>query len=263
MSLFVPEEEEHPALCYVTDIQDQAELDDPVEWEVPVAMNPVPVPDGDQEGEEVSLALLQFPGRPATRPYNIATDTLPVGARYKAGSQAIEVEIPMNTGRFYDATRASAWNEVQTQTLGGPFVETEGYYIGIMDEGIMKLMPLLKSTQMRLTFNHIDSQKDAEKSVLREEMRADNPTKSKEVLVQMSVKSALDQQPRLGGCLAATKQFDEEVWQDMEWVDESLEQSETVRRVVVRGNDLSTVVTSSMTPDGYAEMLFAAADALP
>ncbi|ODQ78671.1 hypothetical protein BABINDRAFT_162374 [Babjeviella inositovora NRRL Y-12698] len=259
MSLFVPEEEEVLEVPVYTqtieDIQVAEEEEDPVEWEIPVAMNPLPA---SGPGEEVTFSLLQFPGRPAKRPYNIETESMPLHSRYKEASQSIELEIPMNTGRFYDALKADSWNQVTTQTLGGPFVETDGYYVGVLDQGIMKLIPLHRSAQLRPTFTHIDAKKDAEKAMLKDAMKAENPTKSKEILVQMSVKSASDQQPRLGGCLAATKKFDEEEWEELEWVDESLEQSETVRRVLLRSNDLSKVVESKMSADEYSAMLFSA-----
>ncbi|KAI5806803.1 hypothetical protein DFH27DRAFT_459370, partial [Peziza echinospora] len=57
------------------------------------------------------LHLLQYPVRGKHQPYSKLTNTCPLTARLKPHSGTLEVDVPINTARYYDQEKGRRWGE--------------------------------------------------------------------------------------------------------------------------------------------------------
>ncbi|KAG7794246.1 hypothetical protein KL929_005179 [Ogataea haglerorum] len=156
-----------------------------------------------------SLLMVQ---QPTVHKYSTISQT-----RLKPASGVLEMDIPIDTSRFYDESKASQWGGTNYQTLRGVLVGGNGYYVGRMRDGELHLSPVTKTCQLRPSFKYIDEMKarkqQREKELnkqLEDQVMTDD--KKKAHVVQMTAKSTNENALRLGGALVSKKLEDEEEW---------------------------------------------------
>lgn len=251
MLLFVPEEEPVDVLMAEVEVETTAspamevEDDDPVVESYPISVLFLP---RSTDLDSLLVQLLQYPGRPHTRPYTVAGNAAPVQARLKPALGVVGVEVSYAAGRFFNASRADEM-KVESQRLTGVAVASAGLYAACFDNGRVVLVPLERTSQMRPLLEHLDEMKQMR---LQQE-RPEPERKPKDVVVQMSVRSTHEPVARFGGCVSATRRFDEEEWVELEWVDEELQQAEEARQAIFRAEGVDVVRESAETVEQYWE----------
>ncbi|KAG7873693.1 hypothetical protein KL938_005103 [Ogataea parapolymorpha] len=172
-------------------------MSDPVIKEIPIRINGPP------------LLMVQ---QPTVNRYSTISQT-----RLKPASGVLEMDIPTDTSRFYDESKASKWGGTNYQTLKGVLVDGNGYYVGRVSEGELHLSPVTKTCQLRPSFKYIDEMK-ARKQQREKELNKQlddqvmSEDKKKAHVVQMTAKSTNENALRLGGALVSKKLEDEEDW---------------------------------------------------
>lgn len=254
--LFVREEEEHEEVAPVTAATDEYQstdgVEDPVIKEIPINLIKNP---------GLLLQILQYPGRPATRPFRKSKDTAVVSARQKQSVNLVEVEAPINTEKFFDEEKSEQWHNLQTQQLGGVFIPNDGYYCGSVRNGEINLVPVDKTVQMRPVFNYIDRETVEKKEASLAENGHGNLVKSNANnggnvhVVQMTVKSSFDAAPRLAGALSVHKKAAEEEYTPINWKDIELPECESKREEIFNPEQMSKLNTTT-TKEEYFDQLF-------
>ncbi|CCH42695.1 DNA-directed RNA polymerase III subunit [Wickerhamomyces ciferrii] len=236
----------HSYSTYFNNEEDSQDLDDPIIKEIPVILKQ---PNPDQR-----ILLLQYPGRPTTRPF--INENRVWESREKINTDVIEVDVPIDTTRFYDSTKNDNWGIVEKQTLRGVMNESDGYYAASVQDGELILIPVKKVSQMRPAFNYIDKEAADKKELNRLENNGNgnNHNNSGVQVVQMSVKGSADNAPRLGGALLARKNADEEEFVQVPWSDVNDEETVEVRNKVLTVYNKSELA-SNTTNDDYINML--------
>lgn len=230
------------------------DLDDPVIKEIPIILKP--------QDPSQRVLLLQYPGRPTTRPFT--GNNRIIEAREKISTDVIELDVPIDTTRFYDGTKNDSWGVVSKQTLRGVLNNSDGYYVASVQDGELVLVPVCKSAQMRPAFNYIDKEVADKKEVNRlENGSSGNNSNNNQYgygsnsgvqVVQMTVKSTVDTAPRLGGALLARKRADEEDFTHLNWNDVEDEETKTVRDSVLSVKNKHLLI-SNTTNDEYINLL--------
>lgn len=210
------------------------EDDDPVITEIPIILTSKP--------SDLTLNAIQFPGRPPNRPYTDANRVLQ--SRLKPPTSLIEVDVPLDTQKFFDVHKSDEWGGVQTQTLTGVLCSLEGYYVARVDAGELIMCPLDQVAQMRPSLNYIDKEVAAKKEL----NRLDHVQHHRETVqvVQMSVKTTTDAAPRLGGALLARRKVEESEYEVVRWCDSGDEEAIRVREEmfeVQKRDQLQSIVT--------------------
>lgn len=226
------------------------DLDDPVIKEVPIILK------ATQPSQRI--LLLQYPGRPTSRPFTEQNRV--IESREKLSTNVIEVDVPIDTSKFYDSSKEENWGVVNKQTLRGVLTDSDGYYVASVQNGELVLVPVDKCAQMRPAFNYIDKDVAEKMELTRLETRNTNGNGSSSgassgvQVVQMTVKSTNDTAPRLGGALLARKKADEEDFTHMNWNDLQDEYTKDVRTsalTVENKNELKSTTTN----EEYINML--------
>lgn len=81
------------------------------------------------------LYLLQYPVRSKERPYVGATGEAIHDLKIKPKSGVLQVDVPINTTKYYDGEKTERWGHVNKQTLSGVVKPCEGYMVGIFKNG--------------------------------------------------------------------------------------------------------------------------------
>lgn len=222
------------------------DLEDPVIKEIPIILK--------STDPSERLLLLQYPGRPSTRPFTEKNRILE--AREKVSTDVIEVDVPIDTTRFYDPLKNDNWGVVNKQTLRGVMNDSDGYYVASVQNGELVLVPVSKSAQMRPAFNYIDKEVADKKEVSRLEngSNGNGHANSSVQVVQMTVKSTVDNAPRLGGALLARKKADEEDFVHLNWNDLNDEETKNARETALTVENKHEL-NSSTTNDEYINLL--------
>lgn len=246
--------------------QQDKDLDDPIIKEIPIILKPTT--------PTQRVLLLQYPGRPITRPF-IEKNCI-LKAREKISTNIIEIDIPIDTTKFYDLNKNDNWGIINKQTLNGVLMNSDGYYIGNVQNGELILIPVNKSAQLRPAFNYIDKEVSDKKEVTRLENGLNNGGNSNNggkngngnsgngynnnngpngvQVVQMTVKSTTDNTPRLGGALLERKKADEEEFINMNWNDLNDEKTNEIRSNFLNVENKYELI-SNTTNDEYINML--------
>ena len=112
-----------------------------------------------------TLCVLQYPLRPADRPYDIQhVDAV----RYKPKSGKLEIELPRNKGeaanpRNVDPEAAPNLRADQRALVSTETPLREGYCVAAMHEGALHLTPVDAAFQMRPSLAHLDAADDRRK----------------------------------------------------------------------------------------------------
>jgi DNA-directed RNA polymerase-3 subunit RPC5 len=174
----------------------------------------------------------------------------------KPESGFIEVDVPVDTTRFYDEMKADGWGGVSKQTLQGVLLDLEGYFVGNVQNGELILLPLNGITQLRSSLKHIDREFNDKKEMTRLENNANRTNGHDIQVVQMTVRSTTDNAPRLGGALLARKKVDEETYQVLTWNDLNDESTKKIREELLESNEnLKVELTPLTTNEEHIDLL--------
>lgn len=170
------------------------------------------------------LYILQYPTRPATRPFVDVNGTGILDSRIKPEGQAIEVDVPIDTTKFYDKEKAENWGNVDKQTYGGIAKHVPGYMIGVFKDNALHLNPVHATAQLRPQFHYASQAGQAQNNSTDKEKEAAQ-TKRAPKAVQLTAKIVGDNAPSFSGALIATKKLEDESFIGMDWYDRDSEES--------------------------------------
>ncbi|KAK9466455.1 DNA-directed RNA polymerase III subunit Rpc5 [Lipomyces arxii] len=217
--------------------------DDPIVEEFPIYLS---------SQLDSSMHIFQYPVRPNTRPYTRSNGEGVLNIRIKPETGIVNIDVPINTKKFYDTEKGEKWGSVDRQTLSGVLNKSEGYMIGIFKDGELHLTPVKSTCQLRPSFVYVDKDIQTEREIARS-IKHDS-SKPKEVrAVQMSAKSSDDTAPRYSGALAARKRAEEEQFVELQWYDKDTEEAwEIADQLQCSNRGKLTAIT---TLEQYIDML--------
>lgn len=199
-----------------------------------------------------NIRLLQYPTRSVYRPFVEDQGRGVREARIKPKAGLIEVDIPIETRKFYDKEKGDNWDQVNKQTFGGVLKQGQGrYMVGVFKDGELHVSPIHSVAQLRPQFKYFDNQMAAEKDASRS-LRAETSGHQKEArAVQMTAKSSSDLAPKFSGALAARKIADEEQYVKLDWFDRDSNESWDVSEKLISEPTQKQKLYSSMTQEQY------------
>lgn len=252
-NLFVEEDEDH----YEEEVDIFA--DDPIIDSIPLVLNTLPA-------QNQSIHVIQYPGRPKTKPLNEGT----YKALIKEDSNYLEVKVPLDTAKFFDTGRVETWGDsIGEQGLQGVLDNAGGgLYVGqiVQDSnGNRKvvLIPVDSTAQLRPSFKYLDdldalamSQRRAES----QDAAAASGNRSANVqILQTSGKANPQQQGdggfgnQLGESLRHVKRYNEEEWSSMKW--KTSEEVGTLKERLLDGADGIKLATETRFGDYLHDLL--------
>lgn len=224
-NLFVEEEEEYsesPATDQYQEACESPQLaeedDDPVILTIPIVHGSIP------ERQAQSLHILQYTGRPKNRHFE--GDLLK--ASIKPSSKVVEVDVPMDTSKFYGESRAEELGlRVETSALQGVLADSDGgLYVGqvVEKDGDLQvvLLPVDSTAQLRPQFKYLDDL-ESSRGGKQESAPQDNSKSGPVQVLQTASKSSsqLNSEAHgagtMGSCLKHFKHFNEELWGTLSW----------------------------------------------
>lgn len=216
--------------------------DDPIIEEMPIHLNFDPLVNNCE------IDVFQYPTRTISSYAGSNNSQSILNSRIKDNSGVIELEIPMNTTKFFDDSKSNKWLQTKTQTLRGVFNENAGYYVGIVKDKQLYLNKVSKTSQLRPSFKYIDEAKSIRiqnERELNSRIINDDADKKKEAnggkngahVVQMAVKSSGENVPRLGGALQSCKLEEGEFFVDYKWNNAESESSQNLRQELINEED--------------------------
>lgn len=197
------------------------EEDDPVIQEFPVYY-------ADSLADK--LHLYQYPTRSAQYPLVHALGMGILDARLKPKSRVVEVDVPLDTARFYDKEKGDRWHRLNHQTMSGVMKEChdgtndQNYMIGVFKDGELHVTALNSVTQLRPQFKHIDKEIQTERelaSAVNKKEEKPKETRGIHIAAALSGEAA----PKHSGALAARKTADEEDFVNLEWYDRDCDET--------------------------------------
>lgn len=235
--------------------------DDPIIEEIPIHLN------FDSLVNNSEIDVFQYPTRTISSYAGSNNSQSILKSRIKDNSGVIELEIPMNTTKFFDDSKSNKWLQTKTQTLRGVFNENSGYYVGIVKDKQLYLNKVTKTSQLRPSFKYIDDAKNIRiqnERELNSRTINDDADKKKEAanggkngahVVQMAVKSSGENIPRLGGALQSCKLEEGEFFVDYKWNNGDSESSKNLRNELI--NEEDEVLISKDSQNKYFDDLLA------
>ncbi|BFZ53154.1 hypothetical protein PYCC9005_000177 [Savitreella phatthalungensis] len=173
-----------------------------------------------------TLHLLQYPMRPRDQAYRGAET--PAGARFKAKTGWLEVDVPIPETQFYDTENADRWTSkwLKQQTIGGKIVGSRHYAVGVRYGDEIHLIPVAGVAQLRPLFKHVDQRDENDRATRYDgggsggagaggQQGEGKPVPTSRA-VQVSAKSG-DNASQETGNAAALKAYQEEPWLDLGW----------------------------------------------
>jgi hypothetical protein len=153
--------EDLPSSSSLLDSDQGGEEEDPVVREIDLFLSPT------VDGGESQLYLLQYPLRPAWRPYGLEERCQEV--RVKPQQSKLEVDLVVDTtGENYDTERESHL-QITKQTLTSSRVALNtNYAVGVLRRGQLHLNPIKAVVQLRPSMKYIDDADVAKKKQNRE-----------------------------------------------------------------------------------------------
>lgn len=251
--LFIQEEDEEMHSDEIMEENDEVLTDnDPIIKSIPLILNTLPQ---DNQG----IHILQYPGRPKTRPLNDGYYT----ASMKPESKYLEVKIPLDQSKFFNEGRTEEWGGgIADQRLHGVLDNSEeGMYVGqiIRENGQEKvvLVPVNSTAQLRPQFSYVDDIDAANYA----QRRADyNDSKPANVhILQTAGKPNAQTNPEghnsaLGESLKHVKRFDEEDWSGLKWVKSDSANTIEIKQKLQNGAD-NLVLEPQNNMDEYIDIL--------
>ncbi|KAI5958147.1 hypothetical protein CANMA_004301 [Candida margitis] len=192
--------------------------DDPIIESIPLVMNQVPTP------ELQSIHLLQYPGRPKSRPLS----NTPVSASIKPDSHYLNLKLPIDPTKFFNLRKIEDWGEsIDKQSISGVLDPVEqGIYAGkVVNDGIERkvvLTPIDSTAQLRTSFKYIDNlDKETLQQRKLEAQQERHQERANVQILQTAAKHSTQNQDThshsLGDSLKSVKKFDEEEWKYLSW----------------------------------------------
>ncbi|CUM64195.1 uncharacterized protein PRCAT00001789001 [Priceomyces carsonii] len=189
------------------------EDEDPVIESIPIVLSKTP-------RSSQTVHAFQYQGRPKTHPFKETR----LKASIKKESNFVEMQVPINTHKFYDISRSEEWgSEMSKQRLHGVLNKTNGgMYVGqLVKSGESKklvLTPVDSTVQLRPVFSYLD-ELDASRALDKKSEVVDHLKSSSIQILQTSAKSN-SLAPHndaygnvtLGESLKHLKKFEEEEW---------------------------------------------------
>ena len=174
------------------------------------------------------LYLLQYPTRSAARPLVDANNTGILDSRIKLESKVIEVDVPLETKKFYDTEKGEHWNNLSKQTFTGVAKQADGeYMIGVFKDNELHLNAVSAVAQLRPQFQHITHRNLAEQEKEKEIEKSDKPKKQARA-VQMTAMASGENAPNFSGAISARKHMEDEDFVGMDWYDRDSDESWSV-----------------------------------
>lgn len=252
--LFVGDDEDMDSETASVSLQEETNgdlEDDPIIESIPIVLNTLP------QNATQSLHILQFPGRPKTRPFS--HDLL--RAAVKPELQYVEVRVPLDTNKFYDEARSEEWGvRVEEHALQGVLNKTDGVlYAGkILADGDSKkivLVPIDSTTQLKPSFKYLD---DIETQRLNQRKLDNGDHKPGNVqILQTSAKSTQISEgaaAALGESLRHMKRLEEEDWRNLNWRTSDDTGTADLKRDLANGAD-GVVLQTETTMADYIALL--------
>lgn len=218
-------EEKEDEVSSPPDEQEEAdnEDEDPIVESIPLVMNQVPSPSTQ------SLHILQYPGRPKSRPLS----NTPVSASIKPDSHYLDLKLPIDPTKFFNLRKIEEWGEtIDKQSISGVLDPAEqGIYAAkVVNDGIERkvvLIPVDSTAQLRTSFKYID---DLDKETLQqrklEAQQERNQERANVQILQTAAKHSTQNQDShshsLGDSLKSVKKFEEEEWKHLSWKADAL-----------------------------------------
>jgi len=173
--------------------------------------------------------------------------------RLKPKSGLIELDIPMETNRFYDEEKGEKWNKVDRQTFGGVLKTGQGkYMVGVFKDDELHVSPIDSVAQLRPQFKYFDKHVLGEQEVAKS-LKTD-PSKPREARqIHMTAKSSGDHAPRFSGALEARRAADDEVFVKLDWFDKDSAESWEMGDKLVTSN--KRMLQSELTLHEYTDKL--------
>lgn len=207
---------------------DEGEDDDPVIQQIPVYVT------NELDGK---VNIFQFPSRSSTKP--LVGNSGVVDARLKPHVGIVEVDIPIETRRFYDEDKKEQWGPVNKQTFGGPLKEVLAInnMVGIFKDGELHLTKVSKISQLRPQFRYFEKEVPKPEPTVQREART----------IQMSAKSAGDLAPKFSGALSARKMADDEDNLSLYWYDRDSSETWSVADKLLASKKEKLMSTTGIT----------------
>lgn len=202
------------------------------------------------------LYLLQYPTRSAARPLVDANHTGILDSRIKLDSQMIEVDVPLETKKFYDTEKGEHWNNLNKQTFAGVAKKSEGeYMIGVFKDNELHLNMVNAVAQLRPQFQHITHRNQSEAEKEKELKEKETEKKKQPRAVQMTAMASGENAPNFSGAITARKRMEEEEFVGMDWYDRDSDESWSISDKLIATN--KTPLISSTTVEEYVEEISA------
>lgn len=204
------------------------------------------------------LYLLQYPTRSAARPLVDANNTGILDSRIKLDSKVIEVDVPLETKKFYDVEKGEHWNNLNKQTFTGVAKKVEGeYMIGVFKDSELHLNAVSAVAQLRPQFLHITHRNLAEQEKEKELKEAEKSEKAKKQprAVQMTALASGENAPNFSGAISARKHMEDEDFIGMDWYDRDSDESWSISDKLIATNKKPLV--SKTTLEEYVEEISA------
>ncbi|KAH3663445.1 hypothetical protein WICMUC_005971 [Wickerhamomyces mucosus] len=249
----IPEDDEQQQQFQLEETQEKIDEDenDPVIQEIPIIMKSIP--------SNSDIVLLQYPGRSKNREFINQSKIL--GSRIKENSRVVEIDTPIDTNKFYDEQfkyNSDLENLISKQSLKGNLLKTDGYYFANVVNDQLILYPINETAQLRQSLDYIDKdtsqRKEAHHALNNQNY---NGNGSGVQVVQMTVKGASDNAPRLGGALLSKKNADEEEYTNYKWHDVNNEENLKVKETLfdLSKDDLIKPLVSKTNKNEYVDLL--------
>lgn len=239
----MPEEDEEDVMDQFQDAvedvkgskSDTTEDDDEILSEIPVYLS----------SKMENLMVLQYPNK--TKRGQV------LSSKIKKDSGIVELEMPLDPSKFFDLEKSEEWGGVTTQALSGVLQSNDIYYVGMLKEGKLSLTPLSKTAQLRPSLKYIDETAQSKRLKQAQLNKTDDHRKNEVKVVQMSVKSTVEAQQRLGGALEASKKLEDEHFIKYKWC-ESEKNDEFLQKLDISNSNV--VLESDTTQSEYIDWLF-------
>lgn len=165
------------------------------------------------------INLFQYPTRSANRSNTLTGSPGVVSARLKENAGTVEVDIPVDTTKFYDTEKGDKWRGVDKQSFGGVMKSSDGrYMIGVFKNGELHVSPVESVVQLRPQFKYFSKQVSEEKEatrIMNTDMKKPREAKS----IQVAARATGELAPKFSGALSAHKAWEDEENVPIQWYD--------------------------------------------
>lgn len=203
----------------IVTMSDDEDDEDPIIQQIPIYLT-------NELGNKVNI--FQFTSRSSDHPLRERDGSAVTGARLKPKVGIVEVDIPIDTTRFYDREKENQWGSVRAQTFGGPVRSPIGSNntIGVFRDGELHLTKVSNIGQLRPQFKYFVKETSKAEPTVQREART----------IQMTAKSSSDLAPKFSGALTARRMADEEEYVSLYWYDRDSTEASTFSEKLLASN---------------------------